>query len=69
MKDHEWNISVQKTLPFKTAVTVSYVGSSGDDLVADNSLNNVPPGLYTDLQAAKPYPIFGSIDLYKNTGQ
>src|SRR5207249_1336780 len=23
---------------------------------------------YTDLQAAKPYPVFGSIDLYQNTG-
>jgi hypothetical protein len=68
MVDHEWNLSVQKTLPFKTAVTVAYVGSSGDDLVVDNSLNNVAPGLYTNLQAAKPYPIFGSIDLYKNTG-
>lgn len=68
MVDHEWNLSVQKTLPFKTAVTLSYVGSRGNDLVVDNSLNNVPPGLYTDLQAAKPWPIFGSIDLYKNTG-
>jgi len=69
MKDYEWNISVQKTLPFKTAVTLSYVGSKASDLVVDNSLNNVPPGLYTDLQAAKPYPIFGGIDLYENTGR
>ncbi|PYT27513.1 MAG: hypothetical protein DMG58_20155, partial [Acidobacteria bacterium] len=68
MKDHEWNLSVQKTLPFNTAVTVSYVGSKANGLVVDNSLNNVAPGLYTDLQAAKPYPVFGSIDLYKNTG-
>src|SRR6266481_9090481 len=68
MKDHEWNLSVQKTLPFKTAVTVSYVGSKADGLVVDNSINNVAPGLYTNLQAAKPYPVFGSIDLYKNTG-
>ncbi|MFN7996663.1 MAG: carboxypeptidase regulatory-like domain-containing protein [Bryobacteraceae bacterium] len=68
MKDYEWNISIQKTLKFKTAVTASYVGSKATDLVVDNSLNNVAPGLYTDLQAAKPYPIFGSIDLYKNTG-
>ncbi|HYM05879.1 MAG TPA: carboxypeptidase regulatory-like domain-containing protein [Terriglobales bacterium] len=68
MKDHEWNLSVQKTLPYKMAVTLSYVGSKADGLVVDNSINNVPPGLYTNLQAAKPYPIFGSIDLYKNTG-
>jgi hypothetical protein len=66
--DHEWNISVQKTLPFKTAVTVAYVGSSGDNLVVDNSINNVPAGLYTNLQAAKPYPQFGGIDVYENTG-
>jgi hypothetical protein len=68
MIDHEWNLSVQKSLPFKTAATVSYVGSTAHGLVVDNSLNNVPPGLYPNLQAAKPYPIFGTIDLYKNTG-
>ena len=68
IKDHEWNISVQKTLPLKAAVTVSYVGSSADGLVADNSLNNVPAGEYSDLQAAKPYSAFGSIDLYDNIG-
>jgi hypothetical protein len=66
--DHEWNVSVQKSLPFKSAITVSYVGSSGDDLIAENSLNEVPPGSYADLQAAKPYTAFGAIDLYQNTG-
>jgi hypothetical protein len=66
MVDHEWNISIQKTLPLKMAVTASYVGSSGDNLIAQSSLNEVPPGLYTNLQAAKPYPVFGSIDLYDN---
>jgi hypothetical protein len=69
MKDHEWNISVQKALPFRSAVTLAYVGSKANGLVVDNSLNNVPPGLYADLQAAKPYPMFGSIDLYQNTGR
>ncbi len=66
MKDHEWNLSIQKTLPFKTAVTVSYVGSSGDGLIAQSSLNEVPPGFYNPLQAAKPYPAFGGVDLYQN---
>lgn len=68
IKDKEWNISIQKTLPFKTAATLSYVGSSGTGLITDNSLNNVAPGFYADLQAAKPYPAFGSIDLYQNSG-
>ena len=66
--DHEWNVSVQKSLPLKAALTVSYVGSSGDGLIAENSLNEVPPGLYTNLQASKPYSAFGAIDLYQNTG-
>ncbi len=69
IKDHEWNISVQKSLPFKSAVTASYVGSAGSGLIADNSLNNVAPGRYPDLQSAKPYPQFGTIDLYRNTGK
>jgi len=68
-KDHEWNLSVQKSLAFNSALTVSYVGSYGDGLIADNSLNNVQPGLYTNLQAAKPYTDFGSIDLYVNSGK
>ncbi len=69
IKDHEWNLSIQKGLPWGTAVTASYVGSYGDGLIADNSLNNVTPGLYTNLQAAKPYSAFGSIDLYQNSGK
>jgi hypothetical protein len=69
IKDHEWNLSIQKGLPLGTAVTASYVGSYGDGLITDNSINNVPPGLYTDLQAAKPYSAFGSIDLYENSGK
>ena len=69
IKDHEWNLSIQKGLPFRTSVTASYVGSYGDGLITDNSLNNVTPGLYTNLQAAKPYPAFGSIDLYINSGK
>jgi len=69
IKDHEWNLSIQKGLPFRTSVTASYVGSYGDGLITDNSLNNVAPGRYTNLQAAKPYPAFGDIDLYINSGK
>ena len=69
IKDNEWNVSIQKGLPFGTAVTASYVGSYGDGLISENSINEVPPGLYTNLQAAKPYSAFGSIDLYENTGK
>ncbi len=67
-KSHQWNISIQKSLPLKSALTVAYVGNRNTDMMVDNSLDNVPPGLYADLQAARPWPGFGSVDLYMNTG-
>jgi hypothetical protein len=30
--------------------------------------NEVPPGRYTNLQAAKPYPLLGTVRLYENIG-
>jgi hypothetical protein len=51
----------QKTLPFKTAVTVAYVGSQGNDLVVDNSLNNVPAGYgYSGLRQRGPLQEHGT---------
>jgi TonB dependent receptor len=67
-KVHEWNLSVQKEMPGNSALTVSYVGNRGYDLITRNSNNAVPPGVYPDLQAAKPYPALGDILLYNNIG-
>jgi hypothetical protein len=67
-RTHEWNVSVQKGLPFNSAVTVSYVGTRLRDQVSLFPYNEVPPGLYADLQAAKPYPAFGEINVLENRG-
>ena len=67
-KTYEWNVSVQKGLPFNSAVTVSYVGSRLRDQVSLFPFNEVPPGNYPDLQAAKPYPAFGEINVLENRG-
>jgi hypothetical protein len=65
----QWNISVQKGIRIlRSAVTLSYVGNRGDDQVIKNSLNDVPPGFYQNLQASKPYPALGNIYIYQNTG-
>jgi hypothetical protein len=65
----QWNFSVQKAIPFlKSAVTVSYVGNRGYHLITKESLNEVPPGTYSNLQNAKPYPRMGNVFLYQNTG-
>jgi hypothetical protein len=59
---------VQKGLAFETAVTVSYIGSRLHDQVSLWPYNEVPPGAYADLQAAKPYPAFGQINVLENRG-
>lgn len=68
-KTHEWNISVQTALPFQSALTVSYVGTRIRDQVAMHAYNEVPPGAYPNLQAAKPYPAFGAINVLENLGR
>lgn len=65
-RTQEWNISIQKTLPFKSALTLSYVGIRMDNQVTMFPYNEVAPGAYVDLQAAKPYPAFGQINLLQN---
>jgi hypothetical protein len=68
-KIHEWNLSIQKAFPFlKSALTISYVGNQGHDLITRLDHNEVPPGNYTNLQAARPYPILGNVRLYENIG-
>lgn len=69
MKSHQWNLSIQKSLPMlQSAITVSYVGNRGIDLITQQSHNDPPPGEYRNLQAARPRPRFGSIRLYENIG-
>jgi hypothetical protein len=68
-KSYEWNVAVQRELPWNSALTVSYVGSQGHDLITQNDLDAVPPGQYDDLQAAKPYPALGGVLVYQNIGK
>jgi hypothetical protein len=68
-KAHEWNISVQRSMPFRSALTLSYVGNHVSDVIGGGLLNEVAPGRYTNLQAARPYPRFAGITLYDNLGK
>lgn len=69
MKSLQWNVSVQKGLPFQSAVTVSYVGNRGIDLITREDENVVPPGQYANLQAALPYPQLGTIRIARNNNK
>ena len=68
-KAHEWNISIQRALPFNSAFTIAYVGNRILDVIGANVRNEVAPGTYTNLQAARPYPRFAGITLYENLGK
>ena len=67
-KAHEWNFSLQVATPLKSALTLSYVGNHIFDAISTKPLDEVPPGAYTNIQAARPYPGFSSASLYMNTG-
>lgn len=65
----QWNFSVQKAIPFlHSALTVSYIGNRGYHLITKESMNDVPPGVYSNLQNAKPYSRLGNVFVYQNTG-
>lgn len=65
-KIYQYNLAVQQQLPLESTLTVSYVGNRGNDLFSINPLNFAPPGTYTNIQAARPYPQFSNIQLYDN---
>ncbi|MGH9662653.1 MAG: TonB-dependent receptor domain-containing protein [Bryobacteraceae bacterium] len=70
MKMHEFNLALQAALPWiGSAATLSYVGNRGRDLITRLDHNEVPPGRYTSLQAARPYPALGPVRLYENIGR
>ena len=67
-KTHEWNFSIEKQLPYHSSLTLSYIGTHRSDPISGFNYNAVPPGQYSDLQAALPYPQLGGITLYQNGG-
>lgn len=67
-RTHEWNISVQTALPFKTALTVSYVGTRVPNEVAAKEYNEAPIGPHQNLQADRPNPRFSGITIVQNFG-
>lgn len=68
-KSHEYNFSIQKSMPLQSALTVSYVGNRVLDVVGTRDINAVAPGVYSNLQAARPYPGFSGVSLYANQGR
>jgi len=62
-------VSIQKGLPFQSALTLSYLGNRTLDAIGAELLNEPRPGEYADLQKARPYPAFARIRAYGNPGR
>jgi hypothetical protein len=68
-KTEEWNVSVQAPLPFKTSLTVSYVGTLVPNEISGQERNVATVGFHSNLQADLPFPLFSTIHTYANQGR
>jgi hypothetical protein len=61
----QWNISVERALPWSTALRVSYIGNKGTNIPYNRDLNQIipfrliPPG--GTINSNRPFPSLGSI--------
>jgi hypothetical protein len=62
------DISVQTALPFRSAFTIACVGTRIYGMISTYEYDAVPPGSYTNLQSARPWPSLKSIQLLENIG-
>ncbi len=64
---YEWNLEVQRSLPWRLTASVNYVGNHGaHELIQDTGINAycdpaTCPGGFTGLPAAPPDPRFGTV--------
>ena len=68
-RTHEWNVSVQSALPFKTALTLSYVGTRVPNEIGAFQYNEAPIGFNANVQANRPFPAYSGIQVYQNLGE
>lgn len=68
-RTHEWNATIQTALPFRSALTLSYVGTRVNNEIAANLLNEASVGFHSNIQADRPFPQFASIQTYQNLGK
>lgn len=65
-RTHEWNMTVQTALPWKSALTLSYVGTKVDRDVIFMPYNAASIGPHKDLQADRPNPLISDVQRMEN---
>lgn len=68
-RTQEWNLTLQTELPFQTAFTLTYAGTSVDREVMLVPYNTPVVGAHSNLQADRPIPTIGSIQRLENYGK
>lgn len=56
----EWNLTVERELPFNSVLTVGYVGNGTSHIMGDNDVNAPPPGPGAT-NPRRPFPAYGEI--------
>jgi len=64
----QWNLAVQRSLPWDMAVEVGYVGTRGLHLQVLRDRNQPTPGP-GDVQERRPYPQYGNFASIENSGR
>ena len=67
-RTQEWNLTVQTALPWQTALTLTYAGTSVADEVVLIPYNWPTVGPHSNLQADRPNPLMGTIQRLENYG-
>jgi hypothetical protein len=67
-RTQEWNVTIQTALPLKTALTLSYVGTSVGREVTFAPYNNPAIGPHANIQADRPIPTLSTITRLENIG-
>ncbi len=71
---HQWNLNVQRKLPFDSVLTLGYAGARGIHLLRSSDVNTAIPtrlpdgGLFFPVGAPRQNPAFSTIELKKSDG-
>jgi hypothetical protein len=58
--EDEWNLAVERELPYNTVLTVAYIGNSTSHIMGDNDVNAPQPGAGA-INPRRPFPAYGEI--------
>jgi len=67
---YQWNLTIERELGYSTGLQVSYIGTTGANLVLNENTSEVPLNTvgYAKAQQYGPYPLWAEIETVQNGG-